>query len=173
MRRTMKLISSLVFVSAAFVTACSWGDGSGTEQPPAPDASVSQNVCGDGSCAAAEIGYCTEDCGSGGGSGSGSGTSMCGNFVCDAGESNATCPNDCTSGGGSGSGSGSGDPTACIATCIAAPDPTACLLACLGGGGGGGGLGDDTGCTGGSPNGTCDTTEEASPFTCVSDCPLF
>lgn len=165
----MKLISTFVFVSAAFVTGCSWGDGSGTDQPPpaTPDA-PSGNMCGDGVCAASEIGLCTQDCGS-------SNTpdapvTQCGNFVCDTGETNATCPNDCSGdGSGSGSGSGSGDPLQCALMCLADPNPEECAAACLGGGGSGG-FGDDTGCTGGAPDGTCDSTEMGNPLTCVSDC---
>ncbi|MDX2087604.1 MAG: hypothetical protein SFX73_07130 [Kofleriaceae bacterium] len=162
----MKLIPAFVLASAAFLTACSWGDGSGTDNPnPTPDAPVSQNVCGDGVCASQEIGFCTQDCGMT--NPPDAQTTTCGNAVCDATETYDTCPNDCPNNGGSGSGSGSGDPLACLLTCAIAPDPESCFIGCFGFGG------DDSGCTGGAPNGTCDANEMAGLITCVSDCPLF
>jgi hypothetical protein len=166
----MKLISTFVFVSAAFVTGCSWGDGSGTDQPPLPQDSSTGNTCGDGVCAASEINLCAADCGT---PAPDAPVTQCGNFVCDPGEDSSTCPNDCSGGGsGSGSGSGSGDITTCLLGCATQPDFEACAAACLGGGlgSGSGGFGDDTGCTGGAPDGNCDSTEMANALTCVSDC---
>jgi hypothetical protein len=90
--------------------------------------------------------------------------------TCQPTETAASCPADCD--GGSGSGSGSGDFGTCFAMCITAPDPETCLATCLGGGVGG--IGDDSACTGGAPDGTCDATEmQALPPTCITDCPLF
>lgn len=165
---------ALVFVCSMFIAACSEGGGDGSVTTP--DAAVSQVTCGDGVCAANEVGYCTQDCGGGSGSGSGSGSgTTCGNFVCEAGETAASCPNDC-SGGGGGSGSGSGsancpsDTTACFgcvldpSLCPAGLDADTCLQCALGGLGGGGLP------TGGACNndGTCDATEMLDP-TC-GDC---
>jgi hypothetical protein len=47
-------------------------------------------VCGDGVCAATEIGACAADCGS-------QPMAVCGNGTCEATESMQTCPGDCSS----------------------------------------------------------------------------
>jgi hypothetical protein len=169
----MRMTSALVFVCASFVAACSWGEGSGDDGAGGGggvDAAVISAMCGDGVCAASEIGSCTNDCGSGGGTTN----PFCGNSTCDTGETTSSCPSDC--GGGGGSGSGSGSSTACPSDvqeclfcaiagqmCPAGMDMTSCT-ACIGGGGGGG-LGN---CSGGMPNGMCDAGEDATscPFDC-------
>ncbi len=142
----------------------------------------SQNVCGDGLCAAAEVGYCMEDCGTGGNNNA----ATCGDGLCEStkGESATSCASDCGgTGSGSGSGSGSGtsttcpsDPTECFLCML---DPSLCLggldqntcLSCLGlGSGGGGGFGD-LGCENGAPDGTCNAAAGEDNTLCPSDCP--
>jgi len=83
--------STLAFVFAVVLSACAGGggdDGGGTT----PDAASNIPVCGDGTCAAAEVGHCPMDCGTSSGP-------VCGNQQCEAGESNASCPNDCPAAG--------------------------------------------------------------------------
>ena len=87
--------STLAFVFAVFMVptaiGCAGGggdDGSGT--PDAPASTVP--VCGDGTCAAAEVGHCAMDCGTTSGP-------VCGNTMCEAGETPANCPNDCQAAG--------------------------------------------------------------------------
>ncbi|HEU0037449.1 MAG TPA: hypothetical protein VFQ53_42855 [Kofleriaceae bacterium] len=165
-------------------TACSWGEsasGGGDDTPP-PDAAPA--VCGDGVCAATEVGKCAADCG-------GQTNPVCGNGTCETGESTASCPGDCPASGpvcGNGScengedattcpgdcGGGGGNCPADITECIpclldpsACPpglDQAACQACILGGGGGGGGAG----CVGGLPNGVCDPGEDMT--TCPFDC---
>ncbi len=170
----MMRMTTLVFVCSSFVVGCSWGEGSGSDDPT-PDAAGAGGggVCGDGVCAANEVASCSADCGSGGGGGGGGGGAICGNNTCETGESPSSCPNDCTSGGGgSGSGSGSGCPTPapmiqdCIGcltgTCPGGLDFQGCFTCASGGGGGlpGGNCNND---------GVCDVGEDA---TCVLDmCP--
>lgn len=174
-------------VAACSFAACSWGgNSSGTSGGP-PDASTAASVCGDGVCVPSEIGYCLMDCPSGHGSGGSGGSNVgpvCGNGTCEAGESVATCPSDCNTGSGSGSGSGgaldcndSNVQLACLAclfggTCTGVDQAgcTTCLLAGALGSGAGSGMGDDSGCVGGVPNGTCDAGETS--MNCVDDpCP--
>lgn len=141
----MRMTSALVFVCAAFVGACAWGDGSpddGTGGGGGVDAAVASAVCGDGVCAATEVNSCSSDCGGGGGSGMAN--PVCGNGTCETGETNASCPSDCTGGGG-GSGSGSGaacpaDPLECFdcllgGACPTGHDMNSCTTCVLGGGG--------------------------------------
>lgn len=96
-------------MSLAFVVACA---DSGTDDDMMGDegsGGQTQNSCGDGTCAASEVGVCTQDCGTGGNGNNGSGA-VCGNGQCETtkGESVSTCPSDCnTPGNGSGSNSGS------------------------------------------------------------------
>jgi hypothetical protein len=173
----MMRMTTLLFVCSSFVVGCSWGEGSGSDDPPGPDAAGVGGSCGDGVCAANEVSSCATDCGSGGGGGGG-GSAICGNNTCETGESPSSCPNDCTSGGGgSGSGSGGACPTPapaiedCIACiqggCPGGLDFQGCFTCALGGGGGGGGTGN---CTGGAPDLTCDAAEMADG-TCI-DCML-
>lgn len=166
--------------SVAFAFSCansnSGDDTKGVDAPPAPT-----TMCGDGQCAATEVGYCPQDCGNG----SNMNQPLCGDGTCDAtrGETSTSCATDCGNGGG-GSGSGSGASTTCdqfgcllclidVSLCVPPDDQNTCTT-CLGGGGlgsgSGGGFGDDTMCDGGAPDGTCSTTEQADPFTCITDC---
>lgn len=172
----MMRMTALVFVCSSFVVGCSWGEGSGSDDPT-PDAAGTGGVCGDGVCAANEVASCSADCGSGGGGGGGGGNAVCGNNTCETGESPTSCPNDCTSGGGGGSGSGSGTcspPVSDISECFAcilpgSPCPggdiNGCIACAAGGLGGGGGL-PGANC---NNDGVCDQGEDAS---CIFDmCP--
>lgn len=176
-------------VLACSVFACSWGgSGSGNPGNGGGEVDAAPIVCGDGICAASEVGTCMQDCPSGthgNGSGSGNVGPTCGNGVCEAGESVTTCPSDCNTGSGSGSGSGSAlncndstVQTECLACLFASSCTgvdqagcTTCLLAGLLGSGAGsaGSAGNDSGCVGGAPNGTCDAGETNA--NCASDCP--
>jgi hypothetical protein len=79
--------SILAFVFAG-LAACA-GGGSDDPGDPTPDApSSSTPVCGDGTCAAQEVGVCPQDCGS-------TAQAVCGNQMCEQGESATNCPNDC------------------------------------------------------------------------------
>lgn len=131
-------------MSLAFVLGCAdsgtGDDGAGDDQM----GDQNQNVCGDGTCAASEVGFCAMDCGNGG-NGNGSGGAVCGNTQCETtkGESVSTCPSDCnTPGNGSGSNNGStncpSDQTVCFLCLL---DATFCMgvdqqtcQSCLGGG---------------------------------------
>lgn len=172
---------------ACSVVACSWGGSGSGNNGNGGGVDAAPVKCGDGVCAPSEVGSCEQDCPSGmhgNGSGSGNVGPICGNGVCEAGESVTTCPSDCNTGSGSGSGSGSGGAlncndstvqTACLAclfggTCTGV-DSAGCTTCLLQGllGSGAGSAGDDSGCVGGAPNGTCDTGETA--MNCVDDCP--
>lgn len=176
----MMRMTALLFACSSFVLGCSWGEGSGSDDPTPDAAGTGGGVCGDGVCAANEVASCSADCGSGGGGGGGN--AVCGNNTCETGESPTTCPNDCTTGGGGGSGSGGGtcpaDPlTECLpcilgqGACPAGLDANGCIQCALGGGGlpGGGSGSGGLGCVGGLPNGTCDMGEDAT--NCPFDCP--
>jgi len=147
--------STLAFVFAAVLGACA---GGGDDPAPAPDAQSNPNVpvCGDGTCAAAEVNACAQDCGS-------TATPVCGNQMCETGESTANCPNDCSAGvpvcgdatcdmaggenstncpgdcGGQQGGTCPADPTACFTCafegtgCPAGHDMTTCFECILGG----------------------------------------
>ena len=178
----MRINTGIVCVLAALAAgACSWGNGSGNGSPSA-DASSNGAVCGDNVCAASEVSSCPQDCGNGGGNSQ----AVCGNGQCETtkGESATSCPSDCGGGGGgSGSGGGGGggalncsDPNTQIGCllcttlqmCTAPYDANSC--AACGGGGLGSGLGSGLSlCTGGAPDGTCDSME--SNATCPQDCP--
>lgn len=164
--------------SMAFAFSCAdsstGDDGMGSDDPPPPPAAV----CGDGTCAATEVGFCSQDCGNG----SNQNQPLCGDGTCDPsrGETSSSCAVDCgNGGGGSGSGSGSSGSTSCdpILCFLCLADATLCLppddqntcATCLGLGSGGG-FGDDSACDGGAPDGTCSTAESADPTTCVTDC---
>jgi hypothetical protein len=133
MMRIKSGIVCALSMSLAFVVACATTGDDGTGDDQGSDM-TSNNVCGDGTCAATEVNSCAQDCGTGGGNnnnGSGSATgAVCGNGQCETtkGESVSTCPSDCNTGGnGSGSNNGSttcpSDPTACLACLF---DATAC-----------------------------------------------
>ena len=178
----MMRISSLVFVCAAFVVGC----GSG-ESGPGSDASTSP-TCGDGTCAASEVGVCQADCGQTSNPVCGNNTCengetmqncpsdchpagpVCGDMTCDmaGGENSTNCPGDCSGGGGT---LDCMDPAtligcgACLLTQMCTPPFTeADCMACamLPGGGG-------LGCVGGAPNGVCDPGEDMT--NCPPDCP--
>lgn len=188
----MRMQSGIIFALAssfAFVLACA---DSGTQEPDDmnDDDQQTQNVCGDGTCAAAEVGYCQADCGAGGNGGNNNAT--CGDGMCETtkGENGASCAVDCGGGGGTGSGGGGGgtsttcpsDPLECfgclldMSLCPAGLDQntcTTCLTGGLGGGTGGGtggGFGDLL-CEGGAPDGTCNANAGEDSSTCPSDCP--
>ena len=94
MANMMRMTSNLACVCLAFVAACAWGEGSPSDDKGGGvDASVlpTNPVCGDGVCAASEIGVCTVDCGSGGGMQN----PVCGNGTCETGETQQTCAQDC------------------------------------------------------------------------------
>jgi hypothetical protein len=172
-------------MSLAFAVACAESPGTGDDQTG--DDTTTDNVCGDGTCATSEVGYCPTDCGDGNNN---QNNAVCGNGQCETtkGESASTCFSDCGNGNnGSGSGSGSSTTVDCAdqnvligcigclldpSACVAPLDAAACQ-ACLGGGGLGSGSGFPGGgdilCTGGAPDGTCDSMEDSS--TCPSDCP--
>ncbi|MGE0395671.1 MAG: hypothetical protein AB7T06_03010 [Kofleriaceae bacterium] len=168
-------MTALVFVCASFMVGCSWGEGSGQDDPGGVDANVNGGgVCGDGVCAANEVASCSADCGSGGGGGGGGGSAICGNSTCETGETPTSCPNDCSSGGGSGSGSGSGS-AGCPTPAPAIEDCIGCIAGMCPGGldfagcfacaSGGGGLP-----TGGCNNDmVCDPAEMIDPN--CADCP--
>ena len=174
--------STLGFVFFA-IAGCAGGgdddDGGGTPPP-----SGGEEICGDGLCAASEVGSCKADCG-------GSTGAVCGNNTCDAGESNANCPNDCptaTQSCGNNTCEAGEDATNCPSDCggntggtldcndqmtllgcfSCILDPTTCAppfteeacTTCFGGGGMGAGCGD----------GVCDAATE-DPNTCPLDCP--
>ena len=168
-------------MSLAFAIACADSPGTGDDQT---GDDTTNDVCGDGTCASAEIGYCPTDCGNGGNNNQ---NAVCGNGMCETtkGETASSCVSDCgntgSTGGSNGSSSGScpTDPNACIgclldpSMCPSGLDSNTCLTCILNGGGlgsGGGGSGfGDLLCTGGAPDGTCDSMEDSS--TCPSDCP--
>lgn len=77
----------------AFVFAALSACAGGGDDPPTPDAQSNPNVpvCGDGTCAAQEVGACAQDCGN-------SATPICGNQMCENGETLQNCPNDCSAG---------------------------------------------------------------------------
>jgi hypothetical protein len=183
MMRTKSGIICALSMALAFAVACAESPGTGDDDM-GDDGNTSGNVCGDGTCATAEIGYCPTDCGEGGNNNN---NAVCGNGQCETtkGESASSCFSDC---GGSGSGSGSGntsgtcpaDPNACFG-CILDPsqcpsglDANTCLTCILNGGGGSGSGfpgGGDLLCEGGAPNGTCNAAAGEDSSTCPSDCP--
>lgn len=176
----MMRINSGIFCALAMTLAFACADSSSGDDDGSGSGSGSNVMsgCGDGVCSPSEVGFCTSDCGNGG-----SGAASCGNGMCETtkGENGTSCPADCGGGSGSGSGSGSGtstlncsDPNTQIGCllctglqmCTAPYDATSC--AACGGMGSGSGFGDLL-CTGGAPDGTCDSME--SNQTCPSDCP--
>lgn len=82
-------------------------------------------VCGDMICAASEVHSCPQDCGNGGNGGSNQ-NAVCGNGVCETGETATSCSQDC---GGSSPVCGNG-------TCETGEDATSCPADCGGGGSG-------------------------------------
>jgi hypothetical protein len=155
MRAMMRMKSGIFIalsVTLAFVISCAASSTEDEGDDMMGGGGGNDPVCGDGTCASSEVGYCPSDCGSGGGGGN---NAVCGNGTCETtkGENASSCFSDCGAGNGSGSGSGSGsntmcpsDPFACFGCmldpmlCPAGLDQTACQ-ACLGGGlGSGSGL---------------------------------
>jgi hypothetical protein len=167
--------TGIVCVLAALaVGACSWGSGSGSGNT-APDAS-GPAVCGDNICAATEVGFCTQDCGSGGNHGGSNGsngqqTAVCGNGQCETtlGESATSCPSDCGGNSGSGGALNCSDPNTtigcglCSVAMVCTPPYDAVSCAACGGGSAA------SGCTGGLPDSVCDSMENNT--TCPFDCP--
>ncbi|MBX3158265.1 MAG: hypothetical protein KF773_20015 [Deltaproteobacteria bacterium] len=84
----MRKTFAVMFVCA--LAACGSG-GTGGGGDPKPDAANNTPRCGDGVCLPAEVGTCPADCGSAG--------PVCGNSMCEAGETTATCPADCQTSG--------------------------------------------------------------------------
>jgi hypothetical protein len=111
--------STLAFVCAVLFSACAFGESStgddDDDDPPPPV----QPVCGDGTCASAEVGVCSQDCGAA--------NPVCGNGNCETGETNAGCPADCPA-----SGPVCGDGTCDMA---GGENNTNCPGDCTGGGG--------------------------------------
>jgi hypothetical protein len=112
--------STIALVCAVMFAACAWGESSNPPgDPPTPDSGTQQAVCGDGTCAPAEVGQCTMDCGAAG--------PVCGNANCEAGETNATCAQDCPPAG----------PVCGDTVCdmVGGENSTNCPGDCMGGGG--------------------------------------
>jgi hypothetical protein len=171
-------------MSLAFAVACAESPGTGDDQTG--DDTNTGNVCGDGTCATSEVGYCPTDCGDGNNN---QNNAVCGNGQCETtkGESASTCFSDCgngNNGSGSGSGNTSGtcpsDPNACIgclldpSQCPSGLDANSCLQCVLNGGGlGGSGLPGGSGlgsCEGGAPDGNCNAAAGEDTTTCPFDC---
>jgi hypothetical protein len=183
MMRTKSGIFCALVAMTAFAFSCADSGTTGDDQG-GDDTNTTENVCGDGTCATAEIGYCPTDCGEGGGNNN---NATCGNGQCETtkGETASSCFSDCGgSGSGSGSGSGNGSTLDCNdqnvlfgcfgclldpSACTPPLDATACQ-ACLGGGGLGSGGGDLL-CEGGAPDGNCNAAAGEDATTCPSDCP--
>jgi hypothetical protein len=182
----MRAINTFVLLCALIIAtlgACAWGEGSpggggDDDQGPGP---APTPVCGDGTCAPAEVGKCTADCGGGGQA------PKCGNGSCENGESNANCPGDCPSQSQCGNGTCDAgettgncaqdcpamgncpaDPVECFfcasfgQLCPAGHDMNSCFACILGGGGGT--------CAGGFPDGTCDMAAGENSQNCPFDC---
>lgn len=115
--RTLTLAFVFVVLNAIGCAGGGGDDGGGT--PDAPSSNIP--VCGDGTCAAAEVGHCAMDCGQSTGP-------QCGNSMCEAGESTTNCPSDCAAAG----------PVCGDGTCDMAggENSTNCPGDCGGGGGG-------------------------------------
>ena len=195
MPRMMRMTAAVVF--ALFVGACSFGGsgngGGGGGGGGGGDVDASVALCGDGVCAASEVGSCTADCGGGGTQavcgngqcetttgetaqscpsdcGGGGGGAVCGNGTCEATENSTSCPSDCGGGGGGSGNLDCNDPNvqiacfSCLLTMQCQGVDEASCTACLGGGGG-----SALGCVGGVPNGMCDPGEDANncPFDCM------
>jgi len=109
--------TSLAFVVAVVLGACAGGG-----DDPTPDANTNLNtpVCGDGTCAGAEVGVCPQDCGQV--------TAICGNNTCENGETTANCASDCPT-----TGPVCGDTVCDMAN---GENSTNCPGDCTGGGGG-------------------------------------
>jgi len=72
----------------AFLCACASTGNDKPHEQPMPDAPKAP-VCGDGVCAASEVSTCTSDCGMP------QPMAVCGNMMCETGETAMTCPGDC------------------------------------------------------------------------------
>ncbi len=175
--------STLACVFAAVLCACA---GGGDDPAPTPDAQTNPNtpVCGDGTCAAAEVGVCSQDCGSTAATCGNSqceageatacpgdcGGPVCGDAQCDmaGGENSTNCPGDC---GGQQGGTCPADPNECLfclfdpSLCPPGMDEASCTE-CIGGGGGGG----FSFCENMAPDGTCNAAAGEDVDTCPEDC---
>lgn len=144
-------------IAFLLVAACASSGDEGKQQP-APDAAIDR--CGDGICAASEIGACSADCGS-------QPMAVCGNGTCESGETAAACPADCSA-GACGDGTCNGAET--MATC-----PGDCSGSAVCGDGTCNGAetmatcpGDCSATSAMCGNAVCDAGE--SSLTCPSDC---
>lgn len=105
----MRLVTGLCCaLTMTWVIACaSSGDDGGGGNGSGSNVGSNEPMCGDGTCAASEVGLCEADCGTG----KPGGLASCGNGMCeaDASENETSCPTDCMStGSGSGGGGGGG-----------------------------------------------------------------